>query len=182
VSWGRLRDLDDWRTRLTLEGRVEVSVRRWQAVLLGLFGVPMGMVMGGGAVLAGIGGGVSVVVVLVAACGAILGLSGVLLLVRACRPGPVLVVRRDGLDLPRLALRVPWPALRAVEVRHTRYNRFVQLRLDPGFRDHWLRHGGVGWFTRLRHGGPLLTLPTPLTADADHLAEFVNELAEQARR
>ncbi|MFC6287473.1 hypothetical protein ACFP3Q_12270 [Nocardioides sp. GCM10027113] len=183
MSWQGLLDLDDWRTRLAVEGRFEIAVRRWPALLLGLFGASLGPLMVWAAVL-GFADSEGVLVAGVCACsGALLALSGLRLLAHCLRPGPVLVVRPDGLELTRLKLRVPWSGISDVTARRYGYHVVVvEVRLEAAFRDHVLRERPVPWHTRLRRSRRWLTLPWPLAADVPCLVELLDELRGQARR
>lgn len=170
----RERDLEAWSQRMRVHGRVEFQIRRWLVVVLALFALLLGA--GGVAGLSlgadDVSGTVALTLLVV------VGLGGCALLLRLVRRvGPALVVDSRGIHLAELEL--PWQAVRAVQVVRVRLTPILYVQLDRAFKDHVVRDSPAVW--RLVHAvDDTVTLPSPLAADADHLADWLGR--ESARR
>lgn len=178
MSWDELRDLDEWRSRLGLEGRVAVGPRRWLDVLLGLYLTPVGGAMVLGSLLAD---AALVVRVAVGLCGAISVLAAGGVLVRGLRPGPVLVVEREGLTLPRLRLSAPWSAVLRVDVVRAPRHSWLEIHLVPDAIEQWRRDTGAGWLARRQVSDGFVRVSGSLVADKDLLAAWISQEARVRR-
>lgn len=178
MNWGELRDLDEWRSRLGLEGRVTVGPRRWLDVLVGLYLTPVGGAMAPGLLLAD---AAPVVRVVIGLCGGITVLAAVGVLLRGLRPGPVLVVDREGLTLPRLRFGAPWSAVLRVDVVRASRSSWLEIHLVPETIEQWRRDTGAGWLARRQVRDGFVRVSGSLDADKDHLAAWIGHEA-RARR
>lgn len=178
MSWRGMRDLDEWRSRLGVEGRVEINPRRWVDLLAGVFLVPIGVAMVVGALLAEVHAAVAL---FIGACGALAALASLANLVRALRPGPVLVVHRDGLTFPRLQVDVTWSEVLLVGVFHSRNYSWLQVHLVPSAIEALRERTSAGWWARRQVRADHIYVGGTLDADKDHLVAWLNEEARSRR-
>ena len=173
--WRRERDLEAWSQRMRTHGRVEFAPRRWLAALIAAFGLLLGLagVAGLGTAPDSTSGTVALAFL------AVFGLvTGALTLRLAMRSGPVLVADKRGIHLPDLDHELPWRAVRAVQVVRVRLVPILHVVLERRFKDDLLRDSPAAW--RAVHAlDDTVTLPFPIAADVDHLADW---LSREARR
>lgn len=166
----RERDLEAWSQRMRAHGRVEFGTRRWLVVLLAGFALLLGV---GG--VAGLSVGSADMSGTVAfGLLAIFGFGMLALMVKvAARAGPALVVDSRGIHLPPAELELPWRAVRSVGVIRVRLVPILYVQLDRAFQEGMVRDSPAVW--RLAHAlDDRVTLPFPLAADVDHLADWLN--------
>ena len=178
MSWSELRDLDEWRSRLGVEGRVEIQPRRWLEVGSAALMLPIGAAMVAGGPLAE----ESAVGVVMALIGLIVVLASVAALVRGLRPGPVLVVDAAGLHFPLLRLDAPWSAVLVVGALHARNFSWLDFYLDPSVIRGWRGTARVGWYARRQVHDTHVQIHGLLEVDKDHLATWLQEEADRRRR
>lgn len=177
MSWGELRDTDEWRTRLGVEGSVEIGPRRW----LELGSAVLVLLIGGAMVVGSLVEGASAAGVTVGLVGLVAVVAAVAGLHRGLRRGQVLVVDDAGLHFPLLQLDAPWSAVLVVGALHAQHFSWLQVHLHPEVIDGWRRTTRVGWYSRRCVRDTHVQLHGMLDADKDHLATWLQEEADRRR-
>ena len=81
---------------------------------------------------------------------------------------------------------VPWPEILDTSVYRIHGTAIVLLMTTPEFEAHWQEINGVGRAGRVLAtgnralvGAPSISLPSPLKADPDELARWIQEMASE---
>jgi hypothetical protein len=174
--------ISDWAGTVARGGQVELGLARTRLVglLLGslvLVAVGLLIVRSPGSIAERVVGWTDA---------AFFGLCFVVFVRRLLSRGPRALVDDRGVTLPRAHLEIPWTSIHgSFVVKVARGSSLVQLVVDPNFardwyatRPAWVRALGRANRAYLR-GLETMSLPSPIAAEAELLAEWLDREAEQ---
>ena len=113
------------------------------------------------------------------------GLCLVVFVRRLLAGGPQALVDGRGVTLPRARIEIPWKSIQGAFVFKVRGNPMVQVGVDPDFARSWLATRrplvrALGRAGRAYLGGvETMSLPSPIAADAEVVAEWLDREAAQ---
>lgn len=178
----------DWDTKFESHGRVAIQLSRRRLWLLSAVGV----VCFGGGLAMSFAGSLSTTDRVVGGLVTLMGAAFLVVFIAQLRQkGPAVVVDARGVTA-RYTWRgdrlVPWPEIRDTGVYRTHGTAMVLLMISPEFETHLLASGRGGRAGRALAtanrglvGGHSISLPSPLKADPDDLALWIERKASEQR-
>lgn len=173
--------ISEWAETVARGGQVELGLRRGRLIglsLMSLAFVAVGLLIAlpPGSIGDRVAGWATVV---------FFGLCLVVFVRQLLAEGPQALVDNRGVARPRLQLEIPWTSIHGSFVVKVGRNPMVQVVVDPDFARGWyatrrpvVRALGRANRAYLR-GVEAMSLPSPLAADAELVAEWINREAEQ---
>lgn len=182
---GQANHAVDWDAEFQRHGHVAIQLSRrrlWRLSAIGLvfFVIGLAMAFAGSSTSDRVVGGLA----------ALMGAACMVVFSTQLRQnGPAVVVDARGVTA-QYAWRgehlVPWPEILDTSVYRTHGTAMVQLMISPEFEAYWLESNGVGSAgralaigNRALVGGPSISLPSPLKADPDELAMWIQIMASE---